>query len=125
MFSVIYNLTLDDGIAILCTVGCIQSAEGPFSSLLSSEQPSLEEMRQVVCSKQLRPHPVEHWNQDEVRTPNKENIYNAAMDLIERTTAKNWTVHSNLVSCGPFTNFRTRGCLFFMNVSMSCCYSRE
>ncbi len=49
------------------STGSILSAASPFWSLLSSEKPTLEEMRQIVCSKQLRPALAEHWNQDEVR----------------------------------------------------------
>ena len=48
--------------------GCVESAEFPFTALASSADVSLEEMRQLVCCKRLRPTIAPHWSRDEVCT---------------------------------------------------------
>lgn len=46
--------------------GSVENAALPFSAHLSSDRASLEEMRQLVCSKKIRPTLPERWSQDEV-----------------------------------------------------------
>jgi hypothetical protein len=48
--------------------GSVESAELPFTAHSSSDHTSVEEMRQLVCSKKIRPTIAEHWSEDEVRT---------------------------------------------------------
>ena len=50
----------------LICVGSIENSEVPFTSMLSSDHASIEEMKGIVCTKKLRPPLAEHWNLDEV-----------------------------------------------------------
>ena len=50
----------------LTLTGMVEDVVLPYSDATSSEPPSLEEMRQIVCEHQRRPPIPDQWNRDEV-----------------------------------------------------------
>lgn len=47
--------------------GMVEDAELPYSDVTHSDPPSMEEMREIVCTQQHRPLIPDQWNRDEVR----------------------------------------------------------
>ena len=50
--------------------GMVEDAKLPYSDVTDSDPPSMEEMREIVCTQQHRPLIPDQWNRDEVRVWN-------------------------------------------------------
>ena len=73
-----YGLVLWE-LARRCAVqGMVEDAELPYSDVTHSDPPSMEEMREIICTQQHRPLIPDQWNRDE------------SLRLILRTTTECW-----------------------------------
>ena len=52
----------------LLSTGMVEDAMLPYSEHVSSDTPSMEEMREVAHVRELRPSVCDQWNCDEVRS---------------------------------------------------------
>ena len=50
--------------------GMVEDAKLPYSDVTDSDPPSMEEMREIVCTQEHRPLIPDQWNRDEVRVWN-------------------------------------------------------
>ena len=65
--GVVEEHVVSKAIIVHAHTGMVEDAELPYSDVTHSDPPSMEEMREIVCTQQHRPLIPDQWNRDEVR----------------------------------------------------------
>ena len=92
MTAILYHMT-----------GVITEAQLPYSDVISSDSPSVEEMKAVVCDQQHRPPVEDKWSTDEVYISLTHTHTHTHMQTSSQYTHSHIHTHANIISVHTLT----------------------